>query len=114
MTRVVRFRRVCSALAGVLMLAACWRLLDPFVTLWNPAWATAHVSCNPRCRVDADPVRLLDESLWKAAWTQGAEPRVKARLQKPEVRWLLFAQRLTRNFPLFVLFFTVALAARRF
>jgi hypothetical protein len=112
--RARRFRLACNLLSILLLLIALRQLLEPALTAINPVLGTAEFSCSP-CRIEQDPVRLLDAPLRKWGWqTPGVDARIIERVQTAKVHWLLTASALSVALPLFLLFLSLAIAVRRF
>jgi hypothetical protein len=114
LSRFGRFRLACNLLAALLLLIALRQLVEPAVTAIDPVAGSFELSCSP-CRVEQDPVRLLDPQLRRRGWqTQGVAERIVARVQEPRVHRLLIASSLASALPLFLLFLGLSVAVRRF
>lgn len=114
MSRAARFRVVCHFLSALLLITGLRQLVDPALTAVDPLLGTAQLSCSP-CRVDLDPVRLLDRPLWKRAWQDsGIDERIQLKLVQPNVRRLLIGATAALAIPLCVMFVSLSIAVRRF
>jgi hypothetical protein len=116
MTRAQRFRAVCNALAALFLIVAVGRLATAALPLVDPILSTASFTCGPPCRIETDPVLLLEpQAARKAAWqTPGAAKSIAAHARLPKTRAMLFASELVSTLPFFVLFLGLALAMRSF
>ena len=114
MNRTVRFRLVCSVLSALLLVVGIRQLVEPVLTSMDPLLGTSQLSCTP-CRIDTDPVRLLDRPLWKQGWQiEGVNQRIEQKLDEPRVQWLLIAATAAVALPLCLMFVSLGMAMRSF
>lgn len=116
MSPAKRFRTVCNILASLFLIVAVGRLTTVALPLVDPILSTGTLNCGPPCKLETDPVLLLEpQGARKLAWqTPGAAEAVAAHARLTKTRAMLFASDLVRILPFFVLFFGLALAMRSF
>lgn len=116
MSRTSRLRIVCAVMATLCLLAGVLRLGAAVVPLADPIWTTNTLLCQGvRCRLLADPLRLLGPvQAIEARRIPDAAAKLTARSRLPGVRGMLFASKLARALPDFLMYASLALALRCF
>jgi hypothetical protein len=115
MARVGRLKALSAAMAAIFLCVAAGRLATVPVPLAAPSLTAASVYCEGlRCRLESEPLRLLPAGVSEASLrANGGEAALRALIERPRARALLFLARAVRSLPAAALFLCLGLALLR-